>query len=205
MQLIDTKEEEQFENLILGLINNNYAFCDNFISPANNLALLNNIDQLNLLDSMTYAGVGNKTKFNKNQQIRNDKINWINQQSTNYAEIIYIKKIERFMRYLNKTCFTALTSFESHYACYEKHSFYKRHIDQFKNENGRQYSLVLYLNQNWQEHDKGLLTLYPENKKEITILPIAARLVLFKSDTMAHEVFPSPTRARKSIAAWLKN
>lgn len=205
MDQLDVIEQNQFENLILGLINNEYGCCDNFITAHNTLGLLANINALNLAGNMVNAGIGNQITFQQNKKIRGDKINWIATQSTNEFEVIYLKKIERFMLYLNKTCFTALTAFESHYASYEKNSFYKRHIDQFKNQSGRQYSIILYLNQDWQEKDGGMLSLYPANKTQINILPLAGRLVLFKSDTMPHEVHPSLTRTRHSIAAWLKN
>jgi SM-20-related protein len=118
---------------------------------------------------------------------------------------LYLKKVEKFILHLNKTCFTSIKGFESHYATYEKKSFYKRHIDQFKNEKGRQFSIVLYLNQDWKAADGGMLSLYPHGEEQIDISPLGGRMVLFRSDEMEHEVHASSTRERSSIAGWLKN
>ena len=201
----ETQEYNQFEGLIQGLIDNDYGCCNDFILPSTVTGLRDNIQNLSASGNMKPSGVGNKVDFQQNEAIRGDKINQIESQSTNSFELIYLKKVEKFILHLNKTCFTAIKSFESHYSSYEKESFYKRHIDQFKNEKGRKYSIVLYLNNEWEEKDGGMLSLYPEKRKQINISPLGGRMVLFKSDEMAHEVHASHTRDRKSIAGWLKN
>ena len=100
---------------------------------------------------------------------------------------------------------TSINDYESHYARYEQNSYYKRHLDQFKNDKGRKYSLILYLNELWLENDGGQLSLYPDGEKQKNISPIGGRMVFFKSDKMEHEVHPSFTRERMSIAGWLKS
>ena len=65
--------------------------------------------------------------------------------------------------------------------------------------------MVLYLNQAWLPQDAGLLSLYPLLKPQTDIAPLEGRMVFFKSDEMEHEVHPSLTRERISIAGWLKN
>jgi Rps23 Pro-64 3,4-dihydroxylase Tpa1-like proline 4-hydroxylase len=52
---------------------------------------------------------------------------------------------------LNATCYTGITDYEFHYTLYEKGSFYKKHFDQFRNNDSRQYSMIMYLNTNWQK------------------------------------------------------
>lgn len=197
-------EQAQFEELIQGLIDNDFGCCNDFLLPSTIIGLNANLQLLSDFDKLQVSGIGNRLDFQKNASIRGDKINWIADQSTNPYELDYLKKIQRFVRYLNQTCFTAITSFESHYAAYGVNSFYKRHLDQFKNEKGRKYSIVLYLNENWTDEDGGFLSLYPKLKDQINISPLGGRLVLFKSDEMEHEVHPSLTRERRSIAAWLK-
>lgn len=199
------KEILQFEGLIDGLINNKFGCCNDFLSPTILAGLKVNMNVLEQSGELKVGGIGNKEGFQTNKSIRGDKINWIDEPSINLFETAYLDKIWRFIAYLNKTCFTSIKSFESHYANYEKGSFYKRHIDQFKTEKGRQYSIVLYLNENWKETDGGLLSLYPKNQKQTNISPIGGRLVFFKSDEMEHEVHSSLTRNRTSIAGWLKN
>ena len=201
----EIQEQIQFEGLIQGLIDNEYGCCNDFILPITVAGLRANIQVLSKSENMKPSGFGNKEDFQKDKSIRGDKINWIGEQSSDQFELIYLKKIEKFILYLNKTCFTSIINFESHYSSYEKRSFYARHLDQFKNEKGRKYSIVLYLNQDWKEEDGGLLSLYPKKGKQINISPLGGRMVLFRSDEMEHEVHASFTRERRSITGWLKN
>lgn len=199
------EDESQFEELIQGLIDNKFGCSDNFFNAKTILGLRNNIQGFSDSGEMQLAGLGNKTDFQKDDKYRGDRIKWIEKESVDQFEAFYLKKVTSFINYLNKTCFTSINKFESHYASYEQNSFYKRHIDQFKNDNGRKYSLVLYLNEDWLNQDGGILSLYPEGGDEKSISPIGGRAVFFKSDELEHEVHPSFTRNRKSIAGWFKN
>jgi SM-20-related protein len=198
-------EHDQFEGLIRGLIDDEYGCCDDFILPSEVTGLRANIDRLSISGDMKPSGVGNQIDFQKVEKIRGDKINWIGVENTNPFERIYLEKINKLILHLNQTCFTSIKSFESHYSVYERNSFYKRHIDQFKSEKGRQFSMVLYLNQDWKEEDGGMLSLYPKEGKQVNISPLEGRMVFFRSDEMEHEVQASKTRQRRSIAGWLKN
>ena len=205
MENEDILEQDQFEKLIQGLIDDEYGCCNDFILPSTVIGLGANIQRLSESGNMKPSGFGNKKDFHEDKRIRGDKINWIGAQSINQFEMIYLKKIEKFILYLNKTCFTSIKSFESHYSSYEERSFYTRHLDQFKTEKGRKFSIVLYLNQDWKEKDGGLLSLYPKVGEQINISPLGGRMVLFRSDEIEHEVHASITRERRSIACWLKN
>ena len=115
-----------------------------------------------------------------------------------------MEKIKKLIHYLNSTCYTRINHFEFHYAWYDPGSFYKRHLDQFKSNRGRKFSLVIYLNDNWQQTDAGNLRLYLDGH-DIDLFPVGGRAVFFKSDEVEHEVMPSPIRPRISIAGWLKS
>lgn len=201
----EIKEHNQFEKLIQELIDNEFGSLDDFFLPETIAGLRANIAHLHIAGNMNYAGIGKKQGFQNNRLVRGDKINWIEEQSQNLHEEVYRKKLWRFIDYLNKTCFTAIKSVESHYAHYEVGGFYKKHIDQFKSEKGRKFSIVLYLNEDWKQEDGGMLSIYPQKSEQKDILPLGGRLVFFRSDEMEHEVHPSSTRERYSIACWLKN
>ncbi len=113
-----------------------------------------------------------------------------------------MEQVNSLIAYLNVTCYTGINDVEFHYAYYARGSFYKRHLDQFKTDSGRKFSLVTYLNDNWQPEDGGALVLYVD-EKPITLYPNAGRTVFFKSELVEHEVKPS-NRDRLSIAGWLK-
>ncbi|WP_057938736.1 2OG-Fe(II) oxygenase [Algoriphagus resistens] len=198
-------EKNQFEEMIQGLIDNKYGCSNDFVNENIVSGLRENILRADQSGVLKAAGIGSQKNHIKNSLIRGDKIKWIDEKSVNQFEMVYLKKVSNFISHLNKTCFTSIKSFESHYANYEQKSFYKRHVDQFKNEKGRKFSIVLFLNQDWQTEDGGMLSLYPEGRQTKDISPIGGRIVFFRSDEMEHEVHPSFTRERRSIAGWLKN
>ena len=198
------QNEVKFEELIQGLIDNNYGCCDDFVNAGTIVGLREKMLLLNRDGEMNSAGLGQNTGFQKNKQIRGDKIKWIEKDSHDQYEELYLRKIEEFMVYLNRTCYTSINDYESHYANYPQNSFYKRHLDQFKNDIGRKFSIVLYLNEDWQMDDGGILSLYLASGQQKDISPVGGRMVFFKSDQIEHEVHPSLTRDRASIAGWLK-
>ena len=198
-------EENQFEGLVQGLIDNDYGCCNDFITPLTMTGLSANITRLSESGSMTAAGIGNAKEPHSNLLIRSDTVNWIESKSTDPHEALYLKKIGNFIKHLNTTCYTSIKGFECHYSNYGKGDFYKRHLDQFKNEKGRKYSIVLYLNEDWKDADGGMLSLYPKGGKQQDISPVGGRMVFFRSNEMEHEVQTSLTRERRSIAGWLKD
>ena len=204
-KLDKANELNQFEKLITDLIENNYGCCDLFTDQKTSVGLRNKLNQHNKKRDLHKSGIGNKDAYQKNDSIRGDKIKWLTDNSEDQYEQIFQKKIANFIEHLNSTCFTSINQFDSHYASYEPASFYKRHLDQFKNDTQRKFSIILYLNENWVKEDGGLLSLYPEGKEQIDIAPLEGRMVFFRSDEMEHEVHPSFTRSRVSIAGWMKS
>ncbi|MNL15131.1 2OG-Fe(II) oxygenase superfamily protein [compost metagenome] len=107
-----------------------------------------------------------------------------------------------FVSYLNRTCYTGITGYEFHYTLYEKGSFYKKHVDQFRNNEVRQYSMIMYLNAGWKEKDGGQLCIHhPDHLQNIA--PMAGKSVFFKSSDLPHEVLRT-NKPRMSITGWLK-
>ncbi|MCB9034484.1 MAG: 2OG-Fe(II) oxygenase [Chitinophagales bacterium] len=198
------QQNNLFEQMIQSLIDNEYAISNHFITTETALALKNNLLQRYQQDKMHPAGIGKNFDYAKNTKVRGDVISWIEDNTSNQTEQILFEQINSFIQYLNQTCYTNINSYEFHYAFYEKGSFYKKHLDQFRADRARQFSLVIYLNDDWTTEDEGNLQLYLPNKT-ISILPFAGTAVLFKSDKIEHEVLPSTTKNRLSIAGWLKN
>lgn len=196
--------EDQFEKMIQSLLKRGYGVCDHFLSPGLATGLRNNLLAYHQAGLMQPAGVGRKFDYQKNTRIRGDVIRWLDPASKDAFERQLLDKIDHFVGYLNRTCFAGINDYEFHYAYYEKFSFYKRHLDQFRSDRGRKFSFVIYLNDKWTEADGGNISLYLENET-VDIFPYAGRAVFFRSDEVEHEVHPSTTRYRLSIAGWLKN
>ena len=95
--------------------------------------------------------------------------------------------IDLFVLHLNSTCYTGIIAYEFHYVYYESGSFYKKHIDQFKNNDSRQYTMIFYLNENWELKDGGELCIHHAEKLQ-NISPQNGKSVFFKSSEVLHEV-----------------
>jgi SM-20-related protein len=191
-----------YENIIEDLINNNYAQIDGFLAESTCIGLRNLLLEKEQNGVFKKANIGNKVNEKKALAIRSDKISWIENDSENEFEKSFHSQIDDLCTYLNRTCYTGIKDWEFHYALFEKGAFYKRHIDRFKNDNSRKYSVVTYLNQNRQVDDGGALVIYTA-KGAVTILPEWGRTVIFKSDLLEHEVVVSG-KDRLSITGWLK-
>ena len=192
----------QYEKIIDDLINQNYAQVDGFFEESTCLGLRNLLLEKEQEGVFKKATIGNKVNATETLAIRSDKISWIENDSENEFEKSFNVQIDALCTYLNRTCFTGIKDWEFHYALFEKGAFYKRHIDRFKNDNSRKYSVVTYLNQNRQVDDGGALVIYTE-QGAVTILPEWGRTVIFKSDLLEHEVMVSG-KDRLSITGWLK-
>lgn len=193
---------EKFETLINSFIETKVGISKDFLSKSLAKLLKNNIEQLNNDGRMVSSGIGNNSEKNQDNKIRSDKIFWLDKKNKIDNEKEFIDQIEDFIDYLNKTCFTNIKSYEFHYALYEVGSFYKIHKDQFNNDNGRKFSLISYLNEDWLEGDGGQLLVY-QNEQTQKILPDNQKAVFFQSDLIKHEVTLA-NRARMSISGWLK-
>ncbi len=188
--------------LIDSYVENNVGIDTNFLSETLCDGLRLNIKNLQLDDLMEPAGIGNHTVKDTAQKMRGDKIYWMDKSHDNIFEQQFLQQIEGFIKRLNETCYTGINGYEFHYAVYEPGSGYKRHIDQFKNDSNRKYSLINYLNESWVEADGGELLLYGKTETQ-SIQPHAQTAILFKSNQLEHEVAKA-NKSRMSISGWLK-
>ena len=194
--------EEQFDLLIYSYVDNSVGIADHFLSKNLSDNLQQNIYDLQQQGKMKYAGIGNEKIADTNQQMRGDKIYWLDKKNNNINEQEFLDKVEDFIEHLNQTCYTGINDYEFHYAVYGQGSAYKKHRDQFKTDNNRKFSLICYLNDDWVAADGGELVIYQHDKPQ-TISPTAQKAVFFKSDEMEHEVLLA-NKCRMSITGWLK-
>ena len=194
--------DNRFDLLIDSYLGNKIGIDTGFLNEALSNGLRQNILQLQKDELMTAAGIGNKDVKDAKQTMRGDKIYWMDKSHDNKYEQQFLQLAEDFIEHLNQTCYTGINGYEFHYAVYEEGSFYKRHRDQFKNNNDRKFSLINYLNTDWLAEDGGHLLAYQDDTVQ-NILPHSQTAVFFKSDEMEHEVTKA-NRSRMSISGWLK-
>ncbi len=194
--------EEDFELLINSYIESNVGIAEHFLSTELAHHLKNNLIDLHKKQLLVTAKVGNEDKLLEDKTVRSDSIYWLDRKHNNQYENDFFDRIDAFVIYLNNSCYTGITDYEFHYALYEKGSFYKKHIDQFQNNQNREYSLISYLNEGWLEGDGGQLLIYQTGKNQ-KIAPTNGKTVFFKSNELEHEVLLT-NQTRMSITGWLK-
>ncbi len=200
-------KNSRFESVIDGILTDGYGVADDFLSPADVIALARQLRYRKQAGQFREAGTGNQQVILIEQAIRGDEIMWLNEAGATAEETAFLSRIGEFMQYVNQTCYLGLRDCEFHYALYPTGTFYKRHLDRFRTDSRRKLSVICYLNPDWQPTDGGQLALYLLNadgaERTETILPLGGRLVCFESARLEHEVLPA-TRERLSLTGWLK-
>jgi SM-20-related protein len=194
--------EASFETLIASYIENKVGIANHFLSDDLCNHLKDSLLQLNANELLLKAGIGNDNKLQVNAKIRTDTIYWLDKKHNNQHENAFFVKIEAFIAYLNSSCCAGITDYEFHYSLYEAGDFYKKHLDQFQDNSTRQFSMISYLNANWETKDGGELQIFQTNNNQ-TIAPTQGKTIFFKSNELEHEVLVTNER-RMSVTGWLK-
>ncbi len=191
-----------FETFLNSYIEHKVGISEDFLTKEMSLHLQNNLLQLLNDGLLIAAGTGNQGKLSHDVKVRSDTIYWLDKKHNNVHETAFLEQMEAFIVYLNAECYAGITSCEFHYSLYEAGSFYVKHLDQFQDNSSRAFSMISYLNADWQAKDGGEIMLYTLGNNQ-KIAPTLGKTVFFKSDELVHEVLVTNTR-RMSIAGWLK-
>jgi len=194
--------QKNFDELINSYIENKVGLSENFLSNTLALHLKDNLNKLYATGQLRSAGTGNNLIIVQDKLFRSDVIYWLDRKHNDQYENDFFNLVDRFVSYLNSTCFTGITGYEFHYTLYPAGSFYKKHLDQFRNNNSRKYSMIMYLNADWKISDGGELCITQLDHLQ-TISPQNGKAVFFKSNEMEHEVLVT-NKPRMSITGWLK-
>jgi SM-20-related protein len=153
--------------------------------------------------NLTRAGIGRNDKFQFNDSVRGDAIEWL--EAGEPVVIEFLSAMEQLRLALNQRLYLGLQDYEAHFARYNPGAFYKKHRDAFRGKPGRKVSSVFYLNPDWDLAVGGELVLYDETGCDelVRVAPEYGRLVLFLSEDFPHEVLPAQ-RKRQSIAGWFR-
>ncbi len=196
-----TTLETQLAQIADGLADKGFAIIDHFLSvkEVENILLTDEFKGGKL--HFKKAGIGKQLDKQINESIRGDYIQWIDPAIAPNGIQLYLHRINQLIRFLNQELFLSLKEAEVHLTIYPIGAFYKRHLDQFKLSDHRKLSIICYLNFDWQKDEGGQLRLHlPGNF--LDVLPMAGRLVCFRSDQVEHEVLPG-TRERLSLTGWI--
>jgi SM-20-related protein len=204
------------------LADRGWAILTDLLPPEQVAALAGEAHALLARSELRPAGVGRGPGHAVRQDIRGDRILWLDEHALTPAQAPYWAAIEALRATLNRELYLGLTSFEAHYAVYPPGAHYQKHVDRFSDADERIVSCTFYLNPGWRAEHGGQLRLYlpasqtagqtagdgkgqPEDDGEghIDVLPAAGTCVLFRSDTFPHEVLPA-TQTRLSVTGWFR-
>jgi len=192
---------DSFDAIADGLAEHGYAVADQFLNEQEVSAILQHGDFNDARQRFKKAGIGKQQDAQINEAVRGDYIHWLDPQTASAPVKVYLDRLDELVRFLNRALFLSLKQAEVHLTTYPAGTYYKRHLDQFKKDDHRKLSVICYLNEAWLPEHGGQLRMYlPEGEKDL--LPLAGRLVCFRSDQIEHEVIAA-TRERLSITGWI--
>jgi len=152
------------------------------------------------------ARIGTGTVRQFNPEIRSDYIRWIDPAAPTEPQREWLAHLESLRTAINAATWLGLFDWEGHLAHYPEGSFYRRHLDVFKEHQERKVTTVLYLNHDWLPGDGGELRIYtagPSLDAFVDLPPTAGLLVTFLAEEVYHEVLPAKTD-RFSVTGWFR-
>jgi SM-20-related protein len=192
---------EKWSNWFEQLANQDYVFVDDFIPDQLYQQVQSYFQQLLDESEFSKAAIGTNQQRQIESSVRGYFIYWLDKQSDD--EIINLFDLfDETLMNLRQQLFLSISDYEFHFALYPPQTRYEKHIDQFHGKKNRVLSMLIYLNKDWKLGDGGKLKIYGPGANTTLIEPIAKRMVMFKSDTVEHEVLLTQT-SRKSITGWL--
>ncbi|MEZ0315492.1 MAG: 2OG-Fe(II) oxygenase [Methylophilaceae bacterium] len=209
-------DPQKLELLLQSLEQDGFAVIPEFLPAAEIANLAQDAKRLQALGVMRQAGTGKAAVIARNsaETIRGDFTHWLDDvEDTSPIQQKFLQVMETLRNALNQHFFFGLFDLEAHFAIYPPGAAYSKHLDQFhesthhiKQNQQRQVSCILYLNDTWLPTDGGQLRLYLDGTDEVPYRDIEATggtLVAFLSSRFWHEVMPAQ-RERMSISGWFR-
>ena len=197
---------DQVAEIVSGLVENGYVVVDHFLSGDQVEMLAGETLMLWQRGEFRHARVGHGYQQGKHPEIRNDHIHWLDPLELSDTQQHYFDQLENLRMAINRELFLGLFEYEGHLALYPPGSFYGKHLDCFQDASHRVVTCILYLNEDWQQVDGGLLRFYLNESGDgeyIDIEPLSGRLVVFLSRRFFHEVLPAQ-KDRLSLTGWFR-
>lgn len=198
---IENHSAEQWNRWMDRLAEQDFVYIDDFISDELFRHMLHYFRSLLDESEFSKAAIGSSEKRQVEASVRGDFIYWLDKEKDSELSPLFTLLDDLVLK-IKQHLMLSLSDYEFHFALYPPNTRYEKHVDQFQGSTNRQISVLLYLNENWEPGDGGELKIHQPGGEEIRIEPLAKRLLLFKSDTVEHEVLLTNTH-RKSLTGWL--
>ena len=184
-----------------------WGVIDGYSTDGDSLRLRNECEAACKTGDFKRAGVGRAQSVKINEEIRSDQILWLSPENIFPEQQSYLAKVEFLRLALNERFILGLFDFEGHFALYPEGGFYKAHLDCHAGSNARVFTVILYLNEEWNTGDGGELKLWTtcgeKSGSFVLIEPKMGTIVCFPSADYWHEVLPT-IKSRRSITGWFR-
>lgn len=194
--------KHRFGQLLKDLNEHGFAVCDHFLSETEAMAIHAEARHLFGEGEFRDAYIGHGITEQRVSEVRGDRILWLEPDALTDAQRIYWDEVVALRETLSDYFRIGLPWAEMHLAAYPPGSFYARHLDRFRDTGNRIFSVVLYLNPNWQPGDGGELRIHLPGG-HLDVAPVLGRLACFRSDLVEHEVLMT-YRTRFSLTGWVR-
>jgi SM-20-related protein len=198
----DASGDEGHLRILDALHDHGWSEQDNFLSPELTLSLALECAALAAAGTLALAQISQGAARSLQPNVRGDRIHWLEAGQSEACDS-YLAIMETLRIALNRGLFLGLEEYESHFAFYAPGDSYLQHRDQFRHDDSRTVSVVVYLNADWLPEHGGELRLHPEGLGIWDISPVGSRIAVFLSADMLHEVLPA-TRDRLSLTGWFR-
>lgn len=200
MKRDENRSDEVWSGWMDELAEKDFLIIDDFISDELYRTTVQFFRKMESEEKLQKAGIGSSGEFRITSTIRGDFIYWLDRNRDSEMAPFY-GLMDELIKNLKRYCYLSLSDSEFHIAKYPAGSHYNKHLDQFQERSNRQITVLVYLNENWKPGDGGELKIY-RDERNIIIEPNAKRLLLFKSDSVEHEVLTTHV-PRYSLTGWL--
>jgi SM-20-related protein len=180
-----------------------WSVCPGFFHRKFILALMNESKDQLQKGLFHAAAMGRLSGKLIKEDVRGDNILWFDEKKLTDLQEEFMSGMSDFQNILNSEFYLGIKEMEFHFAVYPIDSFYKKHLDRFKDKSNRVISCILYLNDEWLESDGGQLRIHA-SERFTDIFPDGGKFVCFRSEEVQHEVMPT-RKERHSVTGWLKN
>ncbi len=178
------------------------AVRDDYLGPGQVRALLDCLRERQARGEFAAARVGAARTLQHDPAVRGDSTCWLSEPLLD-AERSLLCEFEQLRLHLNRDLYLGLFELEAHYAWYPPGAGYARHVDQPQAQGNRRVSLIVYLNENWDQPAGGELQMFDADGCR-RIEPLAGRLVCFLAAGREHAVLPAH-RDRFSVTGWFRS
>ncbi|MPS48352.1 2OG-Fe(II) oxygenase [Methylobacillus sp.] len=197
---------QYFDLITDNIANQGYVIVPGFLPDDFIHALRDEALALHEAGRLKRATVGKAENNQLDNKVRGDLIHWLEHTQASPVQREFSTVMETLRESLNRHLFLGLFELENHFAIYPPGAIYNKHLDQFRGNEERQVTCILYLNKGWKAKYGGQLRLYLDGKEPepyIDTVPLGGTLVAFLSGRFWHEVLPA-SQPRISLTGWFR-